>query len=346
MSISVSNLESIVLTNSAVADNITIISGYYSADVLEDIAKIGKPTTFYYGMYQYNGLSVLQQTVFSKLEAAYPNLTINIVFDYHVHTKCYLFTSSTKSVALVGSANCSMNGLLSDPNCEMLTDITDPSLILDLNNYIKDVDSASKHFDDPAIVTYSSIPAKKRSRISTKKGRIYSGNPFIDNIPLYVYEKGKKVVKTASGLNWGLQKGNAKKASPYAEAYIGIGVFDLKYNGAMFPICGAVGTGSGGKSTRRLNPVTVTWDDGTVMKMLFQGTQEYPRRRNPGDPYMIYPKQLSTDKGGIFLGEYLRKRMGIPGRKLITYADLKKYKRDYITLTYINSGNYEADFSH
>lgn len=48
---------------------------------------------------------------------------------------------------------------------------------------------------------------------------------------------------------------------------------------------------TGGKKTRKSDPVTVIWDDGEMMTMTFQGTQRaYPSKQNP---LMVYPKQLS-----------------------------------------------------
>ena len=344
MAISVEQLEQLVIDHANAHDDVLIISGYFSSDVIEDIAKTGKNVTFYYGMYPWSQITTLQHNSFQKLESLYSNLTINIVTDYHVHTKCYLFTSPTDEIALIGSANCSSSGLLSDKNCEMLIDVNDSTHIADLKKYASEIDSASVHYDDPIIVPYVR-GSTSRKRISTYKGRNYSGNPFVANIPLYVYKGKRKVVPKGSGINWGLQKGHTSTKSVYAEAYIPIKTFDLKYNAAMFPPCGAVGAGAGGKKTRRLSPVTVTWDDGTVMTMLFQGTQEYPSAGSKtAGPRIIYPKQLSENTGGSILGEYLRKRMGVPPRKMITISDFKKYGRDYITLTYISPGNYEADF--
>lgn len=345
MAISVENLEKLVLENTEKYDRTIIISGFFSADVLEDIAKTGKPLSFYYGMYTWSQLTELQYKAFQRLEEDYPNIVINVVTAYHVHTKCYLFMSPSGDNALVGSANCSSAGLLSDSNCEMLVDVCDASQISALKKYASEVDKASVHYDDPAIVTYHRGIAV-RKRISTSKGRIYSGNPFVDNIPMYVHKNGEKLVLPKSGINWGLQGGHSSK-SEYAEAYIPIKEFDLKYHAAMLPPCGALGTGKGGKATRRLSPVTVTWDDGAVMQMLFQATQEYPvkRRRKDNEPFLVYPKQLTTSSGGAELGKYLRERMGVPGRKCLTIKDFKTYGRDYITLTYINQGNYEADFS-
>lgn len=343
MTVSVEKLEQLILDNLQKYDTATIVSGFFSADVLKDIAQIGNPITFYYGMYPWNQITELQYQAFQRLESSYPNININIVVDYHVHTKCYMFKSLTGATALVGSANCSSNGLLSEKNCEMLVEIADASLIRDLDAYTADIAKASVHYDDPSIVPAKRKPTSK-NKVATTKGRIYSGNPFIDNIPLYVYNtNGKKEVPKKSGINWGLQSGNTSK-SGYVEAYIPIKNFDLKYYAAMFPPCGMPGSGSGGKITRRLSPVTVTWDDGTVMQMLFQATQDYPGNHKNGQPFLVYPKQLTANSGGAELGEYLRKRMGVPARKMVTMADFKKYGRDYITLTYISPGNYEADF--
>ncbi len=343
MKVAVEKLESLILETIKDFDKLTIISGFFSPDVLEDISKSGKEVVFYYGMYPWNRLTELQYVAFKRIEDSYTNIKINIVVDYHVHTKCYLFQSASSSAALVGSANCSSAGLLSDKNCEMLINVTDASYIKDLVSYVKDIETASVHFEDPIIIP--NVPVKKtKKRISTAKERLYSGNPFVDHIPLYEYKNGKKYVPAKSGINWGLQSGNISK-SPFAEAYIPIKIFDLKYYAAMFPPCGSIGAGIGGKKTRRLSPVTVTWDDGTVMQMLFQGAQEYPRAtNNAGGPSMIYPKQLTANEGGSTLGKYLRERMNIPGRKQVSIQDFKKYGRDYITLTYISPGNYEADF--
>lgn len=43
---------------------------------------------------------------------------------------------------------------------------------------------------------------------------------------------------------------------------------------------------TGGKKTRKSDPVTVIWDDGEMMTMTFQGTQRaYPSKQNP---LMVY----------------------------------------------------------
>ena len=54
MSISVKNLNQLIMNTIQQNDEITIISGFFSVDIIENIAKTGKPTTFYYGMYLKN----------------------------------------------------------------------------------------------------------------------------------------------------------------------------------------------------------------------------------------------------------------------------------------------------
>ena len=347
MSVYVEKLKDEILCKARASDEILIISGYFSADMLLEFAQLGIKTTFYYGMYDRSGITPFQIRALGNIETTYPLFKANIVFDYHVHTKCYLFKKQGHTVcAMIGSANVSISGLDSGKNSELLMDVNDLAHLATLDVYAIEVAAASVRYNDPLIVP--SIRGVSSSRkVMTTKGRVYSGSPFVDNIPLYVYEGTKKIVLESSGLNWGLQKGHTKKGSPYAEAYIPIKAYDIDTYPLIIPPLGMVGSGAGGKRTRRLGPVTVTWDDGEVMQMLFQGdgpTRPTPSKRIPGAPYREYPKQLTTNEGGTVLGEYLRNRLGVSGRALITYDDLKAYGRDYITLTLVGTDNYEADF--
>ena len=348
MSTWIEKLKDKLLAYAILSDEIIIISGYYSPNILADVASLGIETTFYYGMYDSDGITPVQHGKLGALETLYSNFKAYIVYNYHVHTKCYIFKKGDLVTRiLVGSANASTNGLESGRNSEMLVDVLNPDDQAAILTFASEVASASVRYKDPLIVP--TVRAKSSSKsILTPRGRIYSGNPFVDNIPLYVYNKaGKKEVLSSSGLNWGLQGGNVAKNSSYAEAYIPIKAYDIDTYPLIIPPLGTVGSGTGGKTTRRLGPVTVTWDDGTVMQMLFQGngpTRPTPSMRVPGAPFREYPKQLTTNEGGAVLGEYLRNRLGVGGRSLITYRDLSKYGRDYITLTLVSAGNYEADF--
>lgn len=51
MAILVKNLKKKVLENAKESDQIIIITGYFSPDMIDEIAKMGVPFVYYYGMY-------------------------------------------------------------------------------------------------------------------------------------------------------------------------------------------------------------------------------------------------------------------------------------------------------
>lgn len=352
MSISTDNLEFLVTSNVSISDEIIIITGYFSIDILESIAKQGVSTTYYYGMYLRNGISATNYAAFQRLESTYPNLTINIPIAYHVHTKCYIFKKNGKIYStLVGSANCSGSALATTPNSELLMPVSDLSDVTLLDKYATDIDKISVHFDNPLVIptTKSKVlsVSSKRSKFTPKSWNNYTGNPFSAIIPLYYLNRGKPVVHDVDGLNWG----NGPHASKTAdmESTIPIRKFQIANYPSLIPFNGSVGSGSGGKITRMQNPIDVTWDDGTIMKMLFQqGGPQVPAKskRALGAPYRIYPKALTASSGGVELGVYIRNRLGLKSNAIITYNDLRKYGRDYVTLTLTNAGEYELDFNN
>ncbi len=351
MSIFVDNLAPLVMANAAKSDEITIISGYFSIDILENIAKLNIPTTFYYGMYLRNGISPSYYSEFKRLESTYPNFKVFIPIAYHVHTKCYIFKESTRiACALVGSANASSSALQTTANSELLTPV---DISVDggaLEQYSIDIASASVHFDNPIIIPTARNKAlsvsAKRSKQAPKSWNQYTGNPFSAIIPLYYVKNGKPVVHDVDGLNWG--NGPHASKNPAMEAVIPIRKFQIEHYPLLIPFNGAVGSGTGGKIQRMQSPINMTWDDGTIMLMLFQqGGIEVPSKskRNPGDAYRQYPKALTTSSGGEELGTYIRNRLGLSADKIVTYDHLRKYGRDYVTLTLTSAGNYELDFS-
>jgi len=338
-------------------DKLIVISGYSSPDVIETISKNGKPVSFYYGMYGAEGITERQLNSFKELQQKYPNLCIQLVHTHRVHTKCYLFIKEDQvKHALVGSANFSSNGLLGKKNSEMLVELNSNELSQDsdyldrLNNYWHEIQSISVICTDPMVITRSKM--KPNRTVFKKKGKEVfplTGDPYSAIMPFYSINNGKKVINKSSGINWGLQKGHTKKTSEYKEAYIPIYVDLIDNYPVLFPPFPEIRTTSEGKENRKADPVTVLWDDGRVMRMIFSGGGvERPTRgnRRPGEPFREYPKQFtSADGGGEELGKYLRNRMGVGAKSLITLADFKRYGRDYITLTYIAPGYYEADFS-
>ncbi len=352
MAVSSNNLKQLVLNNAQKSDEIIIISGFFSVDILDILAQTGIPLTFYYGMYLRNGISAANYTYFQKLESKYSNLTINIPFAYHVHTKCYIFkkNGNIRNI-LIGSANCSGSALDTTPYSEILMDVTDTADILALDSYANEIRKTSVHFDNPSIVPGVSskiMSPKNKHKISPPESwNKFSGNPFSANIPLYYMDNGIPKVHPADGLNWGLGSNHHSKTSPYAEACIPIRSFIIDNYPTLIPFQGTIGSGTGGKITRRQSAIDVLWDDGTSMQMHFEGNgpkRPTPSNRKPGNPFREYPKQLTSSGAGIVLGEYLRKRLNVSGRVPITYTDLVNYGRDYVTFTLTNAGNYELDF--
>lgn len=351
MSIFIDNLEPLIMSTVCTSDEIIIISGFFSIDIIENIAKQGIPTTFYYGMYLRNGISSSNYNSFKRLEATYPNLKINIPIAYHIHTKCYIFKKAGITFnALVGSANASSSALSTTPNSELLTPIDSAADKSFLDNYAADIDAVSVHYDNPIIIPSAKAKAlavsTKKSKKIPKSWNKYTGNPFSAIIPLYYIAKGKPVVHNVDGLNWG----NGPHASKNSdmESVLPIRKFHINNYPLLIPFNGSVGSGTGGKIQRMQSPIDMVWDDGTVMKMLFQqGGIEIPSKgkRAPGAAYRQYPKALTSNSGGAELGSYLRRRLGLPSNATVTYKDLRAYGRDYVTLTLTNAGIYELDFN-
>lgn len=355
MAILVENLKQSVVDTSKISDKVVIISGYFSPDVIDEIAKLNVPFTFYYGMY---AIDKITEPIHNKLKlivAANSNLTLKFVDSQRVHIKCYLFYKKGNIFnSLVGSANCSSQGLCSSKNAEMLVELNDG--VLQPNDYLQKLEAYSNEIDDIAIdINSPLIKPRKANKVTTSRGKSKkskvptSSDPLVAIMPLYKVDKrGRKATFRGGGPNWGNANNHHAKVQKAMESYVPIWSEHLDKYPLHFPPFPVARTTTGGKVTRRSDPITVIWDDGEMMTMTFQGSQrEYPNKKTP---LMAYPKQLSygddsTKRGGTILGQYLRKRMNVDPFHVITISDLKKYGRDYIELTYVSSGLYQADFS-
>ncbi|MCE2195451.1 restriction endonuclease PLD domain-containing protein [Streptococcus thermophilus] len=228
-----------------------------------------------------------------------------VVSDYHVHTKCYIFKENggIKNI-LVGSANCSINGLRSGKNSELLVDLNKNELINqhylnDLDLYCSEVTKSSLPIDDGQILVSSQSVTTRSKGTGRNKYKI-SKNPFVALIPLFRIKGTKKVVPDSSGLNWGNQKGHTKKGS--MESYFAVTAELINNHPIVFPFKTQKRNTTSGKITRDRDPITVLWDDGTVMEMIFSGTGvERPSKgdRTPNNPYRQYPKQLTSADGVV-----------------------------------------------
>lgn len=354
MAVFVDDLKKAVIDNAEASDKIVIISGYLSPDMVDEVATLGIPFEFYYGMY---GVEKIRSTVLNALRtlvAIHPNMKMNFVHTQRVHTKLYLFYNSGMVFnALVGSANCSTQGLCSAKNAEMLAEVnsaavTDSGYIASFIDYYNDIKANSIDINDPLV---KAAKSKKLKVTKGKKGHIpITSDPLTAIMPLYCFDKktGNRRTYSGGGPNWGSQSGHTAKKRTALEAYIPILADHIDNYPLLFQPFPNKRTTTGGKSTRKSDPVTVIWDDGTIMTMTFQGGQRYYPSKST--PLMVYPKQLSygdasTRKGGAVLGKYLRERMNVGPFHVISVKDLDDYGRDHILLRYVSPGLYQADFS-
>ncbi|WP_231426985.1 restriction endonuclease PLD domain-containing protein [Pedobacter sp. Leaf250] len=131
-------------------------------------------------------------------------------------------------------------------------------------------------------------------------------------------------VHNTGGLNWG---SNPENHTRPLDAYIPIHIATIRANPGLFPA-----------KTPNQTIKTLTWDDGRVMQVLFEGNQE---DSNTG---VIYPKQISSTPEKNVLGSYLRSRLGVSPTHRITLADLQLYGRATIDIIQTGPDQYAVDF--
>lgn len=119
----------------------------------------------------------------------------------------------------------------------------------------------------------------------------------------------KGAIHTRAGLNWGQRAGREKN-----QAYIPINSEGQK--SGFFP--------------ERGDYFTVKTDDGETFQCV--------RAQDKG-------KAIETYGSNALLGEYFRRRIGVPSGAFVTAADLKRYGRTDVTFYKIDDENYFMDFS-
>ncbi|HJA66507.1 hypothetical protein B5F07_02420 [Lachnoclostridium sp. An169] len=327
------NLKEHVLDLASRSDEVIVISGYIGPGAVSDLALVCPHTTVVYGMYGKDGISDFMHKSVCELTRSMPHLRI-LYSQNAVHAKIYVFKKD-RSVfcVLTGSANLSERGLSAPANAEILT-VLAPDYYADASAYLRTVLTDC--------IECSSLPSAPVRTPAYRRVSAYSAritNPLTVLMPLFLTDtRRKKYVPEHSGLNWGNQAGHSRKSGAM-ESYIPISARHIDSYPMLFPPKQLVRLTSGGKSTRENDPIEIIWDDGHIMKAIFSGNGVIRNSR-------LYPKQLtSNDGGGAELGGYIRTRMGLDERQLITYADLQQYGRDTIQLTLIQEGVYAADFS-
>jgi hypothetical protein len=134
----------------------------------------------------------------------------------------------------------------------------------------------------------------------------------------------KGTVHQTGGLNWG---SNPNNHTTPLDAYIPLHIASVRRYAPVFA-----------PKTPVQVPQTLTWDDGTVMQVLFEGSQTDSQNG------LVYPKQIASTPSKNTLGRYLRMRMGLGAAHRITLQDLHTYGRTDIDLTATGPNQFTADF--
>jgi len=84
-------------------------------------------------------------------------------------------------------------------------------------------------------------------------------------------------------------------------------------------------------------PIEILWDDGERMAALLEGSLTIDGLR--------YPNKISSFRSKKTMGDYLRRRMGLPKGKFVTKQMFENYGRDNISISLLGEGVYFMDFS-
>ena len=317
------NLEEIIFHRHELmeSDELIVISGYIGPSPVSRLESLPMKSTVIYGMYGSDGISsnlhnaLIDLNLKSDKTEIYYSLT-------PVHSKCYIWRQNKKIVtALIGSANFSSNGIRT-PFKEILAETTHDTFV-PLNAYYDKILENS--------ILCSDCDLKQKGQVKP----IYEMNKTgICEMPLY--DPKTNELPDASGLNWGQ---GAKAHTNKNDAYIPIRVKVIKENPYLFPPKQEfpIVSEEYRKGHRHNDTIEIIWDDGTTMVGLLEQSQLVNGIK--------YPKGISTTPFKKDLGEYLRKRIGVPLGEKVKMVDLLRYGRKDISISLVGEGIYLFDFS-
>ncbi len=313
------NLEEIIFHRHKMhnADELIVISGYLGPRPVARLEELPFNSKVIYGMFGAEGikpslhgsLTTIQNTV-EKLNIFYSRIP--------VHSKCYVWRSRGEIIhALIGSANFSVNGLTT-PFREVLAETT-VDTFAPLNDYIAHI------FNNSISCLEIGMPQIVATAVAV------GGN--ICSVSL-LGKDGE--VQNAAGLNWGQNLTNHTTPN---DAYIAIRTSHIRDYPNIFPPkqLNPLEIDTRGRVQRHNDSIEIIWDDGITMEGLLEGSQPIED--------IIYPKQISSFPVKAELGEYLRKRIGVPLGQPVRRHHLEKYGRLDIAVSLINDGIYQFDFS-
>jgi len=306
-------------------DQMIILSGYVGPNPVQRLIELPFKTTVIYGMYGSDGIR-------RNLHEALVNLNqntskVNIKYStIPVHSKCYVWLYRGRVIyALIGSANFSVNGLTT-PFKEVLAETSRDSFD-PLARYIAQV-------TEVAISCEDGIFSESKTR---KTNEDITPSIFNEECKLSLIDR-TGLVPRRSGLNWGLASLDGSHVN-IDDAYIPIRKSTIREYSNLFPPKQLLPRHDveEGRRSRHNDSIEIIWDDGTTMRGLLEGNQD--------EKGVMYPKQIASHPEKKILGQYLRKRLGVPSGTAITLADLDRYGRRDIEITLQAEGIYLFDFS-
>lgn len=322
------DLENIVFNRHITCDaeELLIITGYIGPDPFSKLKNLPLDCQVIYGMYGADSIGEKLHYSLSKINSSMTNADL-FYSQSAVHAKCYLWKKNGKIIdALIGSANFSRNGLAT-PDREVLVE-ADPSIFGQLeiyfNKILKNSISCNSEF----------VKVKAKSKLSIVTGLITECKLS------FLSKKLGGQVPVGSGLNWGansIQVGGTSHTC-IGDAEIRITKEAIKNFPDLFPPkLGTPSKRAGGKLQRQNDEIELIWDDGVIMKGLLE--------QNICEGDLIYPKAICSSDSKAELGLYLRNRIGVSPRHIITKADLDRYGRSDVTVSLQAEGVYYMDFS-
>ncbi|MGD0887205.1 MAG: restriction endonuclease PLD domain-containing protein [Thermodesulfovibrionales bacterium] len=317
------NLEEIIFNRHSLiaSDELIILSGYVGPKPVERLSSLPLDCKVIYGMYG-------QERIKERLHATLLNLhnsvtNLNIYYSTTpVHSKCYVWRRNSSVVhALIGSANFTSYGL-SSPFKEVLAE-TSVDTFAPLNTYLGTVLRNSIECSG-TVVTVGPAPRT-----------VTVPQPKTDYCRMTLLDPRTGEVQNVNGLNWGqnpLNHTNRNDANiPLRAEHI------RKYPNLFLPKQDYPVLGDARGRRRHNDAIDIIWDDGRTMEGLLEGNYEIDGVK--------YPKQISSFPEKRVLGEYIRRRIGVPLGARVTRRHLENYGRTHIDVSLQGEGIYYFDFS-
>ncbi len=314
-------------------DEFIVISGWLGSAQVEEALKKKVKITALFGMSSTSGVPGANHQKLRIMDMTNKNLNVYYALPgNNVHSKIYVWKSrGVIKKALIGSANFTYQGISTDYRESLQT--VEQADFNKLKEYLDEILNPSKIERCSSKNLKTRITSVPKLLITDPKALIIEGEVGnVKIIRLTLLDRGGKLSEK-SGLNWGHVDAHNKPNDAYiriSKSAIKTGFFAQKSYERKPGV-----PESKVKNVRMT--MHITWDDGTVMDGLEEGTQYVGE--------VEYPKQISSAQKKEILGLYLRKRLGLKSGQKVTMGDLEKYGRTYIDVTATGPNSYYMDFS-